>query len=117
VEAGELAGDKRTAADLGAWPNLNTHTSRAMGELIATRSWLTACQLPACAPELNPEKAVWSRHKRSLANLAKRNISQLAAMARTRLKRMQYRPGLINGYLAKTGPRPHASLTPTVKDP
>jgi putative transposase len=36
------------------WDNLNTHTSRAMGELIAARLWLTVCQLPAYAPELNP---------------------------------------------------------------
>jgi hypothetical protein len=85
------------------WDNLNTHTSRAMGDLIAARLWLTVYQLPAYAPELNPVEAVWSHLKRSLANLAKRNLGQLAALARTRLKRMQYRPGLINGYLAKTG--------------
>jgi len=29
------------------WDNLNTHTSRAMGELIAARLWLTVYQLPA----------------------------------------------------------------------
>ena len=85
------------------WDNLNTHTSRAMGELIAARLWLTACQLPAYAPELNPVEAVWSHLKRSLANLAKRNLGQLAALIKTRLKRMQYRPGLIDGFLAKTG--------------
>jgi DDE superfamily endonuclease len=33
---------------------LNTHTSRAMRDLIAARDWLTVCQLPAYAPELNP---------------------------------------------------------------
>ena len=42
---------------------------------------------------------MWSHLKRSLANLAKRNIGQLTALVKTRLKRMQYRPGL----LAKTG--------------
>ena len=36
--------------------------------------------------------------KRSLANLAKRNLSQLAALVKTRLKRMQYRPGLLEGW-------------------
>ena len=40
---------------------------------------------------------MWSHLKRSLANLAKRNISQLTALVKTRLKRMQYRPGLIDG--------------------
>jgi putative transposase len=85
------------------WDNLNTHTSRAMREMIAARLWLTVCQLPAYAPELNPVEAVWSHLKRSLANLAKRNLSQLAALVKTRLKRMQYRPGLIGGFLASTG--------------
>jgi len=85
------------------WDNLNTHTSRAMAELIAARLWLAVCQLPAYAPELNPVEAVWSHLKRSLANLAKRNIAQLATLIKTRLKRMQYRPGLIEGFLAKTG--------------
>ena len=32
------------------WDNLNTHTSRAMGELIAARLWLTVYQLPASHP-------------------------------------------------------------------
>jgi len=37
-----------------------------------------------------------------LANLAKRNIAQLTALVKTRLKRMQYRPGLLGGFLAST---------------
>ena len=85
------------------WDNLNTHTSRAMQELIAARLWLTVYQLPAYAPELNPVEAVWSHLKRSLANLAKRNLGQLASLIKTRLKRMQHRPGLIDSFLAKTG--------------
>src|SRR6266487_318910 len=85
------------------WDNLNSHTSRAMGELIAARGWLTVYQLPAYAPELNPVEPLWSHLKRSLANLAKRNLAQLTALIKTRLKRMQYRPGLLNGYLASTG--------------
>ena len=36
------------------WDNLNTHTSRAMRELIAARDWLTVYQLPSYASELNP---------------------------------------------------------------
>jgi hypothetical protein len=50
-----------------------------------------------------PTEAVWSNLKRSLANLTKHNIGQLTALAKTRLKCMQYRPGLIDGFLAKTG--------------
>ena len=46
---------------------------------------------------------MWSSLKRSLANLTKQGIDQLTALVKTRLKRMQYRPGLISGFLAKTG--------------
>jgi hypothetical protein len=85
------------------WDNLNTHVSRVMGELVAARDWLTVCRLPPYAHELNPVELVWSHLKRSLANLAKRNIAQLTALVKTRLKRMQYRPGLLDGFLASTG--------------
>jgi hypothetical protein len=84
------------------WDNLNTHTSAAMNELIAARDWLTVFQLPPYAHELNPVEMVWSNLKRSLANLAKRNLAQLTALVKTRLRRMQYRPGLLEGFLAST---------------
>jgi hypothetical protein len=84
------------------WDNLNTHVSAAMAELIAARDWLTVYRLPPYAHELNPVEPVWSHLKRSLANLAKRNLSQLTALVKTRLKRMQYRPGLLDGFLAST---------------
>ena len=85
------------------WDNLNTHVSATMGGLVAARDWLTVYQLPPYAHELNPVEPVWAHLKRSLANLAKRNLGQLTALVKTRLKRMQYRPGLINGFLASTG--------------
>lgn len=85
------------------WDGLNTHTSRAMRELAAARAWLTIFQLPAYAPELNPVEPVWSSLKRSLANLVKHDINQLIALVKTRLRRMQYRPGLLEGFMAKPG--------------
>jgi putative transposase len=90
------------------WDNLNTHVSRAMAELVAARDWLTVFQLPPYASELNPVEPVWSNLKRSLANLTKHDIDQLTALIKTRLRRMQYRPGLLDGFLAKT----HLDLTP-----
>jgi DDE superfamily endonuclease len=84
------------------WDNLNVHVSAAMRELIAARDWLTVFRLPPYAHELNPVELVWSHLKRSLANLAKRNIAQLTALVKTRLRRMQYRPGLLDGFLAST---------------
>ena len=85
------------------WDNLNTHVSRALSELAAARNWMTIYQLPPYAHELNPVEPAWSHLKRSLANLAKRNVSQLTVLIRTRLKRMQYRPALLDGFLASTG--------------
>jgi DDE superfamily endonuclease len=92
-----------SGAMVPVWDNLPTHTSRAMRQLITARPWLTVSQLPAYAPELNPVEGVWSSMKRSLANLTKQGIDQLTALIKTRLKPMQYRPGLIDGFLAKTG--------------
>ena len=85
------------------WDGLNTHTSAAMRELIAARDWLTVFRLPPYAPELNPVGPVWSNLKRSLANLTKHDISELTVLVKTRLRRMQYRPGLLDGFLAKPG--------------
>jgi hypothetical protein len=52
---------------------------------------------------LDAGPAGWAHLKRSLANLAKHNIGQLTALVKTRLRRMQYRPGLLDGFLAKAG--------------
>ena len=46
------------------WDNLNSHVSTAMAELAAARDWLTVCQLPPYAHELNPVEPVWSHLKR-----------------------------------------------------
>ncbi|WP_239101057.1 IS630 family transposase [Microbispora amethystogenes] len=85
------------------WDNLNTHTSAEMRRLVAARPWLTVFYLPAYAPELNPVEGVWAHMKKSLANLAMRTVDQLVALVKNRLKRMQYRPTLVTGFLAKTG--------------
>ena len=49
-----------------------------------------------------PIEPAWSNLKRSLANLVKQDIGQLTALVKTRLRRMQYQPGLLSGFLAKT---------------
>ena len=41
--------------------------------------------------------------KNGLGNLAAGNVDLLAAIVKNRLKRIQYRPALINGFLAQTG--------------
>jgi transposase len=90
------------------WDNLPTHVSRAMRQLTAARPWLTVYQLPAHAPELNPVEAVRSNLKKSVANPTKQGLDQLTALVKTRLKRMQYRPGLTDGFPARPGLTSHS---------
>ncbi|MFJ9634699.1 transposase [Streptomyces sp. NPDC101175] len=85
------------------WDHLNTHVSCTMRQLIDARLWLTVYQRPPYTTEFNPVEGVWSQLKRSLANLTKHSLDQLTALVKTRLQRMQYRPGLIDGLIAKTG--------------
>ena len=85
------------------WDNLNAHVSREMAGLVAARDWLTVFRLPPYAHELNPVERAWSHLKRSLANLARHSIGQLTALVKTRLRRMQYQAGLLDGFLASTG--------------
>jgi hypothetical protein len=44
------------------------------------------------------------------------NLSQLTALVRTRLKRMQYRRGLLDGFLASTGLDLTPFCNPRIKD-
>jgi putative transposase len=85
------------------WDNLNVHISAAMGALIAVRDWLHVIRLPADAPHLNLVAHVWSHVMRSLGNLAPHGIDDLAVSVKNRLKRIQYRPELIDAFLAHTG--------------
>jgi hypothetical protein len=41
--------------------------------------------------------------RRSLANLTRHTIAELTALVKTWLKRMQYRAGLLVGFLVSTG--------------
>jgi transposase len=86
------------------WDNLNTHLSGVMRTLLqAHRDWLTVVQMPACAPDLNPAEGAWPAMKSSLGNLGScSTVHQLAAIVKNRLKRIQYRPALIDGFLRQT---------------
>jgi len=69
------------------------------------REWLmTLVQVPSCAPDLNPVEGRLAGHENSLGNLsACATPDQLPAIIKHRLKRIQYRPALIGGFLAQTG--------------
>jgi DDE superfamily endonuclease len=86
------------------WDNLNVHRSAVMRRFCDAHSdWLTVVQLPAYAPELNATEGVWAHVKRDLGNLLAGTVDELAASAKRLLKRIQYRPELIDGFRAQTG--------------
>src|SRR3954454_23380784 len=82
----------------------------------AHSDWLTVVQLPPYAPELNATEGVWAHVKRDLGNLLAGTVDELAASAKRLLKRIQYRPELIDGFRAQTGvaldPQPVARPRP-----
>ena len=93
-----------TAPIILVWDNLNVHRSAAMRRFCeAHAAWLTVVQLPAYAPELNATEGVWAHVKRDLGNLLAGTVDELAASAKRLLKRIQYRPELIDGFRAQTG--------------
>lgn len=51
--------------------------------------------------------------KSGLVNLAKRDIDHLLKIVKTRLRRLQYRPGTLAGFIAETG----LDLQPPAPDP
>src|SRR5262249_19916322 len=86
------------------WDHLTTHVSAAMRAFIeAHPDWLAEAGLPAYAPDLNAVEGAWTNMKNGLGNLAAAGIDQLPAILKTRLEAVQYRPALIDGFLAQTG--------------
>jgi len=86
------------------WDNLNTHVSVKMRAFLdAHADWLTVVRLPAYAPDLNAAEGVWAHLKHGLGNLAANGIGPLTVIVKTRLKRIQYRPELLDGFLTQTG--------------
>jgi hypothetical protein len=59
-------------------------------------------RLPAHAPDLN-RRGRLGEHEERPGNLSATDIDQLTAIVRNLLKRIQYRPALIDGFLAQTG--------------
>ncbi|PJN32239.1 transposase [Streptomyces sp. CB02959] len=55
------------------------------------------------SPDLNPVEWVWAHVKRSLTNLAVMALDRLEALVRNRLKRLQYQPDNLDGFITGTG--------------
>ena len=50
-----------------------------------------------------PTEGAWANMKNGLGNLAAVDVDQLTAIIKNRLKSIQYRPALIEAFLAQTG--------------
>ncbi|WP_317453825.1 transposase [Streptomyces sp. CBMA152] len=87
------------------WDNLDRHTCAEMTAFVKANSgWLRVFQLPSYAPDLNPAEGIWSLLVRGpLANLAVGSFDELVDVIRQALKKIQYRPDLIDGCLVETG--------------
>jgi transposase len=87
------------------WDNLGRHICAPMRRFITGNAdWLHVVQLPAYAPDLHPVEGVWSLLNRGgLANLATPGLDHLVRVVKRGLKKIQYRPQLIDGCLAETG--------------
>jgi len=86
------------------WDNLNVHRRAELRAFTDAQAWLRVFRLPAYAPDLNPVEGIWSVIKGGvLANLAVASFGHLVQVIRHGLKKIQYRPGLIEGCLAGTG--------------
>ncbi|MGW2643022.1 IS630 family transposase, partial [Streptomyces sp. NPDC001348] len=46
---------------------------------------------------------VWAHLKKPLANLAPRSIEDLTPLVKNRLRSLQRRPGVLDGFIAGTG--------------
>ena len=60
-----------------------------------------------------PTEGIWSLLKRSMANFAAADQAALVRIIKRKLKKIQYRPALIEGCLAGTGLTLEPGETPT----
>jgi transposase len=100
-----IAAHRELAAPL-IWvqDNLNIHLAPELADFAReNKDWLRVFQLPSYAPELNPAEGIWSLLKRAIANFAAADLNSLVRIIKRKLKKIQYRPHLINGCLADTG--------------
>ncbi|MFG1710372.1 hypothetical protein ACFLIM_45110 [Nonomuraea sp. M3C6] len=94
----ERAAAERAGLSLGAYA-AHVVTAVARQELPV----LPVDDRPSYAPELNPTEGIWANLKNHMTNLAVRGgIDHLATIIKHHLKRLQYRPGLLDAIIAQT---------------
>lgn len=98
---------RATGTSPAAYLTLNTHPTAGMRRYIADRDWLTVYQLPPSAPDFDPAEGIWSVLRRTTtANRAFADPSDLITAIRRGLRRLQYRPDVLDGCLTGTGLAP-----------
>ncbi len=102
-----IAAHRELAAPVAwVWDNLNIHLAPELADFAReNKEWLRVFQMPSYAPELNPAEGIWSLLKRAIANFAAADLDGLVRIVKRKLKKIQYRPHLINGCLTGTGLR------------
>ncbi|MEU6775205.1 transposase [Streptomyces sp. NPDC046759] len=87
------------------WDDVRLHLTAGTKEFIeANAAWLTVFPLPAHAPDLNPAQGSWALVKRDLGNPAAADLSEITRAVKRRLKKIQYRPDLVDGCVTAAGP-------------
>ncbi|MFF3918476.1 transposase [Streptomyces sp. NPDC001852] len=83
---------------------LNVHLAKELGDFAEEhQDWLQIFQLPSYAPELKPAEGIWSLLKRHLADFAAADLTHLTRVIKRKLKKIQYRPHLVDGGQPPTG--------------
>ena len=89
------------------WDRLNADVSHAMRRLFVERERLTAFLLPACNPHLDPvqgkSRACGRMPSSARPTSARATPHGMETLVRNRLKRLRYRPDVLNGHIAGTG--------------
>ena len=83
---------------------LNIHLAAELTEFAeANADWLRIYQFPTYALELNPAEGVWSQLRRAMANFVVADLHGIVRIIKRKLKKIHYRPQLLDGCLAQTG--------------
>lgn len=89
---------------LVVWDRLNAHRARRTAAFLAARPQdFAVADLPAYAPELDPEEPCNACAKRAMANALPDSVADLHRLARREFRRLQHRPELIVGCFRHAG--------------
>jgi len=97
------------------WDGLPAHRSQPVKDFLASGAAkrLTLLQLPAYAPELNPQEGIWRYLKYvELANVCCRDLAHLRLCLRQAIQRLRYRLYVIIGCLHHA----HVKFRPLSRD-